>query len=448
MEITEDVKIAVVGNVNSGKSSLVGTLLCGKNDDGRGSNRELVMNYRHEIETGQTSSVGYQILGFRKDGSVIHVDNKSKKESWPKIMKETNKLVTFMDLAGHEKYLKTTIHGMSSNHPDYALILVEGRGIRGMTREHIMLALSFQVPFVILITKTDLYTKEIVAATTASICKLIKSAKKEAWLVREAIDLEVPLQQPKAKFVPVFHVSNVTSDGLDFFTEYLRRLPKRIDYSPSTDEPFEMAVIEGFVVQGIGTVAHGFLARGTARVGDQVWVGPDSIGNYHKTKIRTMQFKRLNVDFVLPGHHCTIGLPGIDRKLLKQGVYVIYDTVKQMSVRKFTADVKVLTSHPITIKHGYSPILNMDNIRMAARVLNITTVPSETEGPETQEYLRGGARARIQFKFIYRPAYLRIDTTFVFREGKTRGFGKVISIDLEQAEGGVKPTSQKKVLKN
>ena len=426
-------------------SSLVGTLLRGKNDDGRGSNRELVMNYRHEKETGQTSSVGYQILGFRKDGTIVHVDNKSKKDSWPKIMKETNKLITFMDLAGHEKYLKTTIHGMSSNHPDYALILIEGRGVRGMTREHIMLALSFQVPFVILITKTDLYTKEIVAATTECISKLIKSAKKEAWLVREVIDLEIPLQQPKEKFVPIFHISNVTGDGLNFFKEYLRRLPKRIDYSPLTDEPFEMAVIEGFVVQGIGTVAHGFLARGTARAGDQVWVGPDSTGNYHKTKIRTIQFKRINVDFVLPGHHCTISLPGIDRKLLKQGVYVIHDKVaNRMSVRKFTADVKVLTSHPITIKRGYCPILNMDNIRMAARVLKITTVPKENKDPEIQEFLRGGERARVQFKFIYCPAYLRPDATFVFREGKTRGFGKVVSIDLEQADGGVKPIAQKK----
>ena len=446
MEI-EDVKIAVVGNVDSGKSTLIGTLLRGKNDNGRGSNREIVMNYRHEKETGQTSSVGYQILGFRKDGSIIYIENKSKKETWPKIMKETSKLISFMDLAGHEKYLKTTIHGLSSNHPDYALILIEGRGIRGMTREHIMLALSFSVPFIILITKIDLYTKEAVSATVEQIGKIIKGVKKEIWIVREPVDLEIPLQQPVEKFVPVFLVSNVTGIGIDMFTEYLRRLPKRIDYSPLRDEPFELAVIEGFIVPGIGTVAHGFLARGTVRVGDQVWVGPDSVGNYHKTKVRTIQFKRLNVDFMMPGHHVCVSLPGISCKLLREGVYILHEKVtQQLAVRKFTADVKVLTSHPITIKRGYCPILNMDNIRMAARVLNITTIPKggANEKIESQEYLRGGSRARIQFKFIYRPAYIRPDATFVFREGKTRGFGKVLSIDLEMANGGVKPTSQKK----
>ena len=449
MDITEDVKIAVIGNVDSGKSSMVGTLLRGTDDDGRGSNRELVMNYRHEKETGQTSSIGYQIIGFRKDGSIVHVDSKSKKDTWPKIMSETDKLVTFMDLAGHEKYLKTTIHGMSSNHPDYAVILIEGRGVRGMTREHIMLALSFGIPFVILITKIDLYTKESVASTIEQVSKLIKSAKKEMWIVRDEVDLEIPLQQPGEKFVPIFSISNVTGEGLDLFKGYLHRLPKRIDYSPLSDEPFEMAVIEGFTVQGIGTVAHGFLARGTAHAGDTVYVGPDSTGSYHKSKIRTIQFKRLNVDFVLPGHHCTISLPGIDRKLLKQGVYILHKMVQnKMAVRKFTADIKVLSNHPITIKRGYCPTLNMDNIRMTARVLKITTVPNDDNEPEAIDFLRGGGRAQVQFKFIDRPAYFRPDATFVFREGKTRGFGKVVSIDLEQAAGGVKPTSQKKSKRN
>ena len=92
----EDVRIAVIGNVDSGKSTFIGTLLSGKNDDGRGLNREYVMNYKHEKDTGQTSSIGYQILGYRKDGTIVNIDNKYKKNTWPKIMKETNKLIYFL----------------------------------------------------------------------------------------------------------------------------------------------------------------------------------------------------------------------------------------------------------------------------------------------------------------------------------------------------------------
>ena len=41
-----------------------------------------------------------------------------------KIVEESEKLVTFIDLCGHEKYLKTTIFGLVGLCPDYAMILV------------------------------------------------------------------------------------------------------------------------------------------------------------------------------------------------------------------------------------------------------------------------------------------------------------------------------------
>ena len=42
------VKISVVGNVDSGKSTLVGVLAKGEKDDGRGAARLRVFNYAHE----------------------------------------------------------------------------------------------------------------------------------------------------------------------------------------------------------------------------------------------------------------------------------------------------------------------------------------------------------------------------------------------------------------
>jgi|TARA_B110000285_G_C14978005_1_gene539898 GTPase len=43
-----DVRIAVVGNVDSGKSTLVGVLTKGIADDGRGYARTKVFNFNHE----------------------------------------------------------------------------------------------------------------------------------------------------------------------------------------------------------------------------------------------------------------------------------------------------------------------------------------------------------------------------------------------------------------
>lgn len=45
--------MTVIGNVDSGKSTLVGVLTKAIPDDGRGSARTRVFNYPHEIQTGR-----------------------------------------------------------------------------------------------------------------------------------------------------------------------------------------------------------------------------------------------------------------------------------------------------------------------------------------------------------------------------------------------------------
>ena len=86
-----ETRIAVVGNgefiaadarrtnanaaaVDAGKSSLLGVLVKGDLDDGRGKARVNLFRHKHEIETGRTSSVGMEILGFDAAGKVVTSD--------------------------------------------------------------------------------------------------------------------------------------------------------------------------------------------------------------------------------------------------------------------------------------------------------------------------------------------------------------------------------------
>jgi GTPase len=55
--------VCVVGNVDSGKSTLLGTLVTGQLDNGRGRSRLHVFRHKHEVETGRTSSICREILG-------------------------------------------------------------------------------------------------------------------------------------------------------------------------------------------------------------------------------------------------------------------------------------------------------------------------------------------------------------------------------------------------
>ena len=118
-----NIRIAVVGNVDAGKSTLIGTLTTSCLDDGRGKSRTSIMKHRHEIESGRTSTATTHLMGFRSTGEPIagkdsiRAPNKSKTED--EVARESYRVITLMDLAGHEKYLKTTIHGVSSGFADY-----------------------------------------------------------------------------------------------------------------------------------------------------------------------------------------------------------------------------------------------------------------------------------------------------------------------------------------
>lgn len=43
---------------------------------------------------------------------------------WVKICERSTKVITFIDLAGHERYLKTTVFGMTGHAPDFGMLMV------------------------------------------------------------------------------------------------------------------------------------------------------------------------------------------------------------------------------------------------------------------------------------------------------------------------------------
>lgn len=65
--------------VDAGKSSMLGVLVKGDLDDGRGKARVNLFRHKHEMETGRTSSVGMEIMGFDSVGRVITSDTPGRK---------------------------------------------------------------------------------------------------------------------------------------------------------------------------------------------------------------------------------------------------------------------------------------------------------------------------------------------------------------------------------
>lgn len=65
-----DIRIAVLGNVESGKSTLVSVLTHGELDNGNGRARLNLFRHPHEIQTGRTSSISKFYF--------LQIENKSK----------------------------------------------------------------------------------------------------------------------------------------------------------------------------------------------------------------------------------------------------------------------------------------------------------------------------------------------------------------------------------
>lgn len=68
-----EVRVAIIGNVDSGKSTMVGVLTRSMLDDGRGLARSKVFKHNHEEATGRTSSIGQHNLCVSFIPSSLHI---------------------------------------------------------------------------------------------------------------------------------------------------------------------------------------------------------------------------------------------------------------------------------------------------------------------------------------------------------------------------------------
>ena len=78
---------------------------------------------RRENEGGKTNNYFFnRFFVFQKGNIVNKADHGSL--DWVKICERSTKVITFIDLAGHERYLKTTVSGMTGHAPDFGMLMV------------------------------------------------------------------------------------------------------------------------------------------------------------------------------------------------------------------------------------------------------------------------------------------------------------------------------------
>ena len=251
-------------------------------------------------------------------------------------------MVSFTDLAGHERYLRTTVFGLLSSSPNYCLLMVAANnGLIGMSKEHLGIALAQNVPVMVVITKIDICPPQILENTITQLTKILKSpgARKIPIFIKSREDtINTATQFISQRIVPVFQVSNVTGESLDLVREFLNVLPHHGHYN--ADAPFEFHVNDTFSVPFVGTVVSGVVKSGIIHAGDQVLIGPDSLGQFSPTNIRSIERKRIPVAVCLAGQSASFALKKIKRKEVRKGMVVLpkVEGVHPKVFREFIAE--------------------------------------------------------------------------------------------------------------
>ncbi|GAA5893492.1 uncharacterized protein JCM6883_003537 [Sporobolomyces salmoneus] len=419
-----ETRVAVVGNVDAGKSSLLGVLTKSRLDDGRGRARVSLFRHKHEIETGRTSSAGNEILGFTPDSQVIVPDEHGKQQAnWEAIAAKAGKVVSFTDLAGHERYLKTTLAGLTGSGADFVLLIVGANaGLIGMSKEHLSVALALSLPIVVVVTKVDMTPAPIFEQTVKQLQKVLRSpgCRKKPVFVKDAgMAAELAANFSAEKAAPIFTLSSVTGESLDLLKTFLNvvRPVTTVENYP-VDANFEFSIDSIFSVPFTGTVVSGVVMAGRVRPNDTVLLGPDSLNAFHLVAIKSIQRKRVNVDYAEAGQSVSFALKRIKKSAVRKGMVLLGQTsTPPVPVRRFEGLALVLY-HNTLITERYQAMLHSGTIRQTIQVESIVDKPSA----------RTGDRCSIVFRFLKHSEYLKVGDRFLFREGRCKALGVVTKI--------------------
>ena len=436
----EEISIVVCGPVDAGKSSLVGVLTTGNLDDGRGLARKSVFHHNHELETGRTSSISQNVIKYENVNGVLKLINtKTNRKYEPRVIDNidmkgleinNNKVVSLIDLAGHEKYLKTTVSGITGMFPDRGIVVIGANtGITKLTREHIGLLLCVRIPFMVVITKIDMAPEQIYLDLQITLKKLLQRNAPDKTLFfinNDTLTNDYINIIDNQNIVPVISVSNKNGYNINNLHRIIYKTPQRDKFVNQPSKGTLVYLDGNFSVPGIGLVVSGMIKEGSIKVKQKMFIGPYD-GQFVPIIIRSIHNNlREDVSEIGSNVQGCFAIKFIDtsipRSSIKKG-FVLIDNInswKNNLVKSFVAKIKIL-HHSSAIETGYCPVVHCGPIKQSAymKLLNIDS-----------NSLKSGDSSIVSFTFANHPELIEENMIMFFRDGTTKGVGEVVNLIL------------------
>lgn len=408
---TNHLVVGTAGHVDHGKSTLVGSLVTGDSDDGKGSIRSYLDVQPHEIRRGLSADLSYAVYGFTDNNKPIHLTDPNRNQERSRVVEKSDKLVSFVDTVGHEPWLHTTIRGLVGQRLDYGLLVVSAEeGPTDTTQEHLGVLLAMGLPTIVAITKTDLVEEEQVNRVEKEVEQILRDAGCTA-LPSDRYQTETLVNDISSEVIPVVRTSAVSSEGLDTLNKLFSVLEKN-QVETDTDE-FKMYIDKTYVIEGVGTVVSGSVKSGTISVGDEIYLGPTENGDYIETKCRSIEIHYHQVDSASAGQLVSIAIRNVNPEQVRRGMVLTEEKLEP--VEEFEAEVMIL-NHPTRIKEGYEPVIHLETISEAIELY-----------PEDSTLLPGD-KGKSKVKFKFNPYLIEPGQRFIFREGDSKGVGTVLEV--------------------
>jgi elongation factor 1-alpha len=443
-----NIRIGVLGNVDSGKSTIIGVLCSNELDDGKGYARSKVMKRKHELESGRTTDVTYNYLHF------------------------SNKICNLVDLAGHEKYLRNTLYGVTSSQLNYAIIVVgSNMEITNMTKEHLGIVLFLRIPIIVLLTKIDMAPKDKYDETKREMLKLLSHPlfRKNPVIYENNVSDYVNLltSNEHINIIPIIPISSKNGHNIDQVRKLLEHLPI-IDQNKNSDNLINHPIIlnaktksdidhsnvenigsyvyveKNYYVNGIGIVLTGNLLPGTnltsIKKNQILYLGPiitntksnNIEDKFIKIRVRSMHNNnRQDVNEIIPGYYLTLAIKPVDnsfelhRNMLYKGIMVF---THLQDVKLMTYDIKVqlkILSSKTLIKYNYSPIIHCNTIRQAVKIIKVF---SSDEKAKTNQNIP------VIIRMLRFPIFVKPGNIIYLRDGNTKCVGIITSTNVNSNE--------------
>ena len=399
-------------------------------DDGRGKMRSKIMKHPHELKSGRTSDV---VQHYHREFKTV-LDESNKEIGKENKQDKIEKIKVFIDLAGHEKYFRVTLNGITKCSVHWCcLVVAANMGVLRMTREHLSVALLFNLPIFIVLTKLDISPQNITKSTCEDIKKIFKSIPKERrrklyfinnqekWIKYKEISSSSDFSP--IEHVPIFAISSVTGQNVNSVIEFVDTTYPYIQAENrlvSQHSNVQYTIDSTYQIPGVGIVVSGILLHGIIKKNDILALGPfhnhfimvfvRSIHNNFRESIDELHSGLSGCLNIKPVANKTI----LKRHMIRRGIKLLSEPHLYWN---FKAKIKIL-HHQTTIGIGYQPFLHCGNISQTCRIISI----------KDKECLRIGDEAEVIFKFMNKPEYIKEGERIVFRDGMTKGVGKVLEL--------------------